>query len=202
MKVINAVKNPNELIKYGLQLRKSNTQLNEPLGKPIGLVNHWSGVKQPNILFNPYHWHITQLGDEVFIIQTLAMSQKGQHLFGRNSNMVGISLCGVPSTITKYSVEQMGILNGELCFKYGINADSKILLPKKKLYNGSLINAGGMINFNAISDHAEFAKSDGYFPNRVDIGDLIDDVRKVAIETYKGLKSGTKKYTILDKLEG
>ena len=80
----------------------------------------------------------------------------------------------------------------ERCHR-GINPRAKLNSPHLTLLHGQLCVTGQTIQAPAIADHAFYAKADGYFPDRWDIGELMDDVLRKACWYYDQLKAGKAK---------
>lgn len=151
-------------IGYSLHLFAANEQKNSPLGTITRCVLHWtagSGLQ----MWDDYHFNIALAGKSPVVVKTCSLTQKGQHLFKRNTGAVGFTFAAPgPNSVTPEMIEIMAKLLGEFCYKHGLD-------PAGKTADG----------FYVIDDHAAYAKADGYFPDRWDIGTLMKPLRQKAI---------------------
>ena len=185
-----------------LHIRKVNTQLKAPLGDIKGIVLHHSACPR-NVVFDDYHINIAEVEKEPIICQLLGYNQKGQHLWGRNTGMIGISISCMDNPDDLPSPNQINYLStliAEVCCWKNLNPSATIKLAKKKIVNKELVdvyNSKGQletIEAPVISDHAFFAKKDGYYPDRWDIGNYYSIVVKQAKSVYKELKAGKRQF--------
>ena len=125
------------------------------LGKPEEVILHWTagslGRKDfyRNAVYQKYHFNV--LGDAT-VVQTLSVKDKGEHVAGRNSGKIGVTMCcmgsdanGHPIQPTKMQVERTARLVAELC--------QELKIPLSKVF-----------------DHAHYAALDGYSNLRWDVG--------------------------------
>lgn len=175
---------------------KPNTQLNRLLGIPKGIILHWTAGSQRSA-YNDYHYCITELNNKPVVLQTLKLTQCGQHLWGRNSNMIGISLCCMDNPKNKPTpkmIDACSILLSELSAWKKIGLDDRLTVQKKQRSGELLINKPGTILIDAITDHANYAKIDNYYPERWDIAEYLDIIKNKAKVYFKELKSGKREF--------
>ena len=184
-----------------------NTQKQEPMGNPKGIVLHWGANNRFNYA-DGYHFNICDFSGNPVVVQSLKLSEKGSHIWGRNSGLIGISMSCMAEpdlTPTDLQKEVTAVLIAEFCAWKSLDIKGKLILPGKKYYPNPdrLIDTGKMIEFPTVTDHAEYAKKDGYFPSRWDIGKYKDGIIKRANQVYQELKSGkARKFQFLEILKG
>jgi N-acetylmuramoyl-L-alanine amidase CwlA len=136
----------------------------EPLGKTTTLTLHWTagGYTQT---FDDYHFCVK--GDGA-VVQTLSISKKGAHTWKRNSGNIGVSMCcmadGCP--VTDKQREATARLVAELCGMFGLDVERDV------------------------HDHAYFARLDGYYPERWDVGEELTPIKAKAKWYRIQIKSG------------
>jgi hypothetical protein len=158
-----------------LTLHRANGQKAEPLGKPTQIVLHWTAGDYRGI-WDDYHFCVAfdRSENRACIAKCLKLTQKGQHLWKRNTGAIGLSFSAMADSrfqVTPKQIEAMALLVAELCFKYSIPMTSVV-------------------------DHAFWAKKDGYFPQRWDIGNLLVPVKQQADVVLKDLQSGKRKLSL------
>lgn len=199
-------KQPFTLNKQSLIPYFENTQKHEPMTQPKGIVLHWGANNRFNWA-DGYHYNICDFSGVAVVVQSLKLSEKGSHVWGRNSGLIGISMSCMakPDLIpTDLQKETTSILVAEFCAWKSLDIFGKIILPEKKYYPkpDRLIDTGKMIKFPVVTDHAEYAKRDGYFPSRWDIGSYKTDIVDRAKVIYSELKSGKgRKFQFLEILK-
>lgn len=106
------------------------------------------------------------------VVQNLSVNEKGAHTWGRNTGNVGISLCAMAPgfPVTPAQREACAVLIACLCGMFGLDIGGKIELPEMKVIGERIVATGHTMMFPVVNDHAGFAKADGYFPDRWDIG--------------------------------
>lgn len=191
--------------------RRVNFQRSEPLGNPESLIMHHTATP-PNVLYDDYHFNISEIDKQVFVFKTLKWIEKGMHLWTRNSNNISNTFCckatgkDVPSP---KMIDVMAILQAEQCAWKNIDIFGKVTVPKKQYVvrkqEGKkvelLILAPGTIIVNRLSDHGEYAKLDGYSHLRWDVGENIrKQVIILAQKYYKELKAGKRQFIFKDLL--
>lgn len=175
-----------EFNKGTIEVKSANSQKDSPLGKPVGIVLHWSaGYK--NQVWDEYHFNVAEMYGLPVVVKTLKLSQKGQHLWKRNTGMIGVSISAMATTELTPSPAQCdatAILVAELCAWKQIDPCGEI----------TLTGFDKTITMFAVEDHAAYAKVDGYFPDRWDIGKYFNVVMPKIREYYRDLKSGKRKF--------
>lgn len=204
MKIINAVgKSSFKLNNKTYYINNDNSQLNENMGKVIGIVLHWTAGDQKTF-YNGYPINIGFIDNEVIVVKTIKFTQKGQHVWQRNSGLLGIALCAMKVWIIKpneYQLDIMSLFIAEYCSWNKLDPEKTISLPEKKLVGITLVNTGRNKNFPIISDHRTFAEADGYGSERQDILNYYQPVREKAIQYYKELKNNKRKFQFLEILK-
>lgn len=211
MYIVNGVNKDSILINgKNYTIHKENSQKSEPMSNPLGNVNHWTAGDYDDF-YDGYHFNIGIVNNQIAVVKTLNFNQKGQHLWGRNSGMIGITLCAMKDWVlfpTNEQLDTMAILNAEICAWKNINPKGILKLPRMKVTGNTISFVGGSQNFNAISDHREFAVADGYGASRQDINntkikrDYIIDVRQKTILYFNDLKADRRKFLFADLLKG
>lgn len=155
-----------------LSLFTANKQKHTPLGHPTQLVMHWTAGNYQQV-WDDYHFNIAYdpVAKRACVAKTLNLTQKGQHLWKRNTGAIGVTFSGMLDKrfpITTEQIEAAGELLAEICLKYNWTEEK-------------------------ITDHATWAKIDGYFPTRWDIGNILPMVRAETKKVLAELKSGRRK---------
>lgn len=201
MYILDGVNKSNVLVNnMSYPIVDENSQKNDSLGTIKGIVCHWTAGDYKTF-FNGYHVNIGFINNQVVVVRTLDFKQKGQHLWGRNSNMLAITICAMKDWILKpnqYQLDTMSLIIAEVCCWYDLDPTGFLTLPRKQNQNNTLVTLEGNQTFNVISDHREFAIHDGYSSERQDIKEYMLPVRQKAIEYYKELKSGKRRFIFLD----
>lgn len=213
MKIIDASnKSVFKLFGKTYYIYKENSQKNELMGKILGLVPHWTAGTHSQF-FDGYHVNFGFINNEVIVVKTLKFTQKGQHLWARNSGLIGLTLCAMKDWLlkpNKYQVDMMALFIAEYCCWYGLDPESEITLPEKYRVNYSTLgNTGKMKKFPVIADHRTYAVSDGYGSERQDILDskvkpevnYLIIVRDKAIKYYNELKNNKRTFQFLSILK-
>jgi hypothetical protein len=155
-------------IGYSLHLFAANEQKSSELGPIKRCVLHWTAGSGLQI-WDDYHFNIALAGNNPVAIKTCGLKQKGQHLYKRNTGSVGFTFSAPgPKGVTPQMLEMMAKLLAEFCYVYKLDPDGK--------------TADG---FWVIDDHAAYAKVDGYYPDRWDIGELMKPLRQKAAWYYQ-----------------
>ena len=95
MKIINAVNKSNVVInKKTYYITPENEQKEQAMNDLEGVVLHWTAGTHSEF-FDGYHFNVGFIDNEVVVLKTLGFNQKGKHLWGRNSGMVGVTLCAL-----------------------------------------------------------------------------------------------------------
>ncbi len=185
--------------------KRSNSQKSEPIGDLLFNVSHWT-AGSPLTVYDDYHFNITEYDNVVYVFKTLKWSEKGQHLWGRNSNAIGYALCCMrtpKNTPTLNMLDALSTLKAETCAWKKIEPSKSIDLPKKKYtrldHRLALVDAPGKLVTPAITDHSFFGDNDGY--GNIDIKGHIGWVRKEALRVFSELKSGKRQFKFLELLK-
>lgn len=169
--------------------------MTEPLGPPRLITLHWTAGDY-RTTYDDYHFCVR--GDGTFL-QTLSIKLKGGHTWRRNSGNIGISLCAMhpdnKSPVTAAQRETCARLVAELAGMFGLEISGTITLPELRLVGGQLESTGKMRRFPVVSDHATFARADGYYPDRWDIGPkyqpILRRARAIRAEILNGKRQNT-----------
>lgn len=209
MKIINLTNKKGGTYKFdniAFNLQTPNNSKFDSLGQIQRIILHTTAGHRTT-LYDDYHYNITQIENEVYVFQVLRTDQKGQHLWGRNSNCLAISLnCLYDSDPpTEYMLDTMSLLVAELSAWKNIGIHDMISLPAKTQITDSdgreiLVNTGYEIKMPKVADHAMYAHKDGYYPDRVDIEKYFKKVIDKADKYYKELKDpkSKRKFTFID----
>lgn len=147
--------------------------MTEPLGTPTHITIHWtagSGLQT----FPEYHFCIQADGE---VVHTLPIAEKGAHTWRRNSGNVGMSMCCCPPSHppTPVQIEHTAKLVAEVCHRFGIPVQGKYVGPSYKQVDGELVTIG-TADHPTVTDHAHYARADGYYPDRWDIERYLEPI--------------------------
>jgi len=179
---------------------KKPVLVDEPLKKIEGFSWHWTAVKK-NVLFNDYHFNISDFSKDILVAKTLSLKTKGQHTWGQNTGLVGLSFCNTivgDDKPSKEMIELGAILQAELCAWHNLDPNGKFTRNKKIVQGDRLITIAGTDSFDVIGDHCQFSKANRYYPDRWDIGDILPILKQKAIEYHKELKQGKRQFQFLE----
>jgi hypothetical protein len=153
--------------------------MTEPLGRPKLITLHWTAGNHKQT-FPEYHFCVQ--GDGT-VVPTLPLGQKGAHTWMRNTGNIGTSMCAMAAghPVTPIQIERNAKLVAELCLRFGLDPRGHVELPELKLRGGTLVATGRTIIAPVIADHAFFAKADGYYPDRWDVGEKHEVILKKAL---------------------
>lgn len=186
-------------------LKRSNSQRSESIGNLLFNVSHWT-AGSPLTVYDDYHFNITQYDNVVYVFKTLKWSEKGQHLWGRNSNAIGYALCCMRAPKDPPSLnmlDALSILKAEVCAWKKIEPSKSVDLPKKKYarldHRLTLVDVPGKLTTPVITDHSFFGDNDGY--GNVDIKQHIGYVRKEVLRMFSELKASKRQFRFLDLLK-
>ncbi len=167
--------------------------MTEPLGTPTHITLHWT-AGGPAQTFPEYHWCVTGAGG---VVQTLPIGEKGAHTWRRNSNNIGISMCCCPpgQPPTTVQIEHTAKLVAELCMRYGIPVQGSYEGPAYRREGAdtpddTLVQVGTQA-CPTVTDHAWYARQDGYYPERWDIGEYLVTILAKARWYHDALKAHT-----------
>jgi hypothetical protein len=185
-------------------VNKQKDEGNTSASGKFHIVWHWTAGTDAS-LYDDYHFNISVdvTKTKAVAFKTLQFSEKGQHLWQRNTGAIGFSFCALSTNAenkpTPVMVDAGVILTAEVCAWKGIDPRGTILLPEKKYTRSSdsMANTGRDVAFPTIADHATFARKDGYYPDRVDIDTLLPVLVKRAQEHFDLLKQGKTQFRYL-----
>lgn len=169
--------------------------MSEPLGKPRHITLHWSAGSYTQT--HPgYHASVVGSGE---VLVSYPYHLKGSHTWGRNSGNLGGSLCADPTRNDRkpkdVQIEALAKWAAEACIVYGLNPRGTVTLPAMRVTGRRIVAVPGKtIEAPVIADHAFFAKKDGYFPDRWDIGDLYPIVLNKARWYFDKLQAGALRF--------
>jgi hypothetical protein len=169
-------------------LFNANAQKGDLLGPIKGFVLHWTAGSRRQF-WDDYHAAVTaDAKGNAIGVRTLKATQKGQHIWTRNTGMYGLTFCANgPANVTKSMIDMMGKIIAEVCHKHGLNPESMIAVPDKRAEGGGLVLTGGTNSMHLISDHAQYAVVDQYFPDRWDIGSVSSDGKPAPMDDPKNI---------------
>jgi hypothetical protein len=181
---------------------RANSQRHEASIPPVKSAVHWS-AGNPKTVYDDYTFCITEVNKKIFIFKCLKWSEKGQHLWLRNSGTLGFSmLCFAKDEATmptKDQIEYTALAIAEVYAWKKIDPRGKV--STYKISQGKVI-PGSNLEVDTISDHMSYAKSDGYYPDRVDVGVYLKPIRDRAVAIFDELKTpGKRKFQLLSLLE-
>ncbi len=167
--------------------------MTEPMGKPDRITLHWTAGSYTQT-FNDYHGCIRGDGRRV---ATRPLTIKGAHTWGRNSANIGESLCAMAPgcPVKQEQIETMAATVAEHCHRYGILVRGVVKLPAMRVEGARLVAVPNKWIFApTVADHAWYAKADGYYPDRWDIGDLYQEVIEKAGWYHAEITAGRRGY--------
>jgi hypothetical protein len=155
-----------------LALFAHNDQKDQPLGTPTQVVLHWTAGTYAQC-WDSYHFNIAfdAKAPRACVVKALSLKQKGQHLAKRNTGAIGVTLCAMASKSHPVQPLQEAAA-AELCAE---------LLWHHKL------------SIAHLTDHAHWARVDGYFPHRWDVGDRFAAIRALTEARLRELQAGERK---------
>jgi hypothetical protein len=163
----------------------------EPMGPIRFLTCHWT-AGHPHQTFGDYHGCIT--GDGKYHA-TLPLAVKGAHTWGRNGGNIGLALCALgPGKVQRIQLETLAKAIAEHAHAHGLDLAGKVEMPRRRVVGEQLLPAPGIVMVPVLTDHAFWAKADGYYPERWDIGELMVSVRAKAGWYLKALEEGRTAY--------
>jgi hypothetical protein len=177
------------------------------LNTSYGIVWHWTAGNSTD-LYDDYHFNVsTGIDKKPIVFKTLKFTEKGQHLWGRNSGMIGLGFCALSTQAgnkpTAEMIDTGALLTAEICAWKRIDPKGFLKLPgKQQTADGkALYNTGHTVSIPTIADHATYAKSDGYYPDRVDVAEILPILTRKAIAYYDELKKGKRSFVFLSLLQ-
>jgi len=159
----------------------------EPMGPIRFITLHWTGAP-PDATFPSYHFNIRGNG---VCVGTLPVVTKGSHTWGRNSGNVGITLCAPgPGRVRRVQLETAAKTIAELAIDHHLDLAAKVEMPRRRTVGDQLLPAPGIVMVPVLTDHAFWAKADGYYPTRWDIDELLVPVKAKALWYLAALREG------------
>ena len=158
------------------------------MGTITSLTAHWSAGSYSSTS-NHYGLNATWSAgepDRGVLVQTRSIHDKGSHCWGRNTGNFGLALCAMGDGIDangKRSVlypkpsQVMALAYAAACLAgmFGLDLGAQISKQKKASNANSIWDTPGTILVPVLADHAIYAKHDGYYPDRWDIGSQSDN---------------------------
>ena len=156
----------------------------------INLITlHWTGGSYTQT-WPKYHFNVTGSGQTM---RTLPLSEKGEHTWGRNTGNIGITMCCMANARTlptMKQIEETAALIADLSIQFKIGFNDVYAAQRHKVINQTRIPIPGTVDVFRITDHAAYARVDGYYPDRWDCGrytnEIIKKARWYAAEVEKG----------------
>ena len=167
--------------------------MTEPMGKPDRITLHWTAGSYTQT-FNDYHGCIRGDGRRG---ATRPLTIKGAHTWGRNSGNIGESLCAMAPgcPVKPEQVETMAAVVAEHCHRFNIPLRGVVKLPAMRVQGSRLVAIPGKtILAPTVADHAWYARADGYYPDRWDIGATYEVVMEKAAWYLQRIASGRRGY--------
>ena len=152
---------------------------NEPLGVPYYITLHWTAGSYQQT-FDHYHFCVTGDGRS---INTLSLAVKGSHCWGRNSHNVGVAMCCMSNARTMPTdkqIEETAALVAELAAQFNIDLFATRQVDRHRVASGQRIKTGEHLEVPYVTDHAAYARADGYYPDRWDCGRYTETIIKKA----------------------
>jgi N-acetylmuramoyl-L-alanine amidase len=133
------------------------------LGTPTFITVHWTAGSWSQVWYD-YHFNIKAdpAKRTASLIQTLPLAWKGQHVRGRNSHNIGVTICAMG--------DMTQVVNGKRIKTGTYHPQPTQVELAAKLIAELQIKLD--IADGDVVDHAHWAKIDGYYPERWDCGDL------------------------------
>lgn len=151
----------------------------ENLGTPKLITLHWTAGSYTQTY---PHYHFCVLGNGT-TMRTLPLTDKGSHTWGRNTGNIGIAMCCMQNTRTmptNRQIEETAALIADLSIQFNIGLDDVYPVQRHKVSNSIRVPIDGTIEVFRITDHAAYARADGYYPDRWDCGRYTNEIVKKA----------------------
>ena len=199
--LVDEFKGHKSLVKFNdmtLDLHQANKQRNQAAGAPKVLVYHWLATDFDSI-YDDYRFNVpySVASTRAAVVRTLSWKEKEQHLWGRNGNTTAVGICGMYDHRYKLQddqLEEAAIIGAEVCAWKVIDPNGSSQLPELRRSGESLIPTGRMIWVPNVTDHAFFAKKDGYPNDRIDVGPYLPIIKNRLLEVYRELKAGKRQF--------
>jgi hypothetical protein len=152
---------------------------NDPLGTPRLITLHWTAGSYTQT-HDSYHFCVTGDGRTV---QTLGLQFKGSHVWGRNTGNIGIAMCCMANARTlplARQIEETAALVADLSVQYAIPFGEATSCRRHKVEHGRRVPLDQHVAIARITDHAAYARCDGYYPDRWDCGRYTEEIVRKA----------------------
>jgi hypothetical protein len=162
------------------------------LGKPDRITLHWTAGSYQQT-FDSYHFCVTGDGRS---INTLSLALKGSHVWARNTGNIGIALCAMANARTMPTdkqIEETAALVADLARQFQIDLHGHQVVQRHKVLSGQRVPLTDTMEIPLITDHAAYARCDGYYPDRWDCGRYTDIILKKAVWYREELAHGRRK---------
>jgi hypothetical protein len=168
-----------------------------------GITLHWSAGTY-NQIFDGYAYCVVfnPKNGNVWIVKTLRATEKGYHLWGRNSGHMGVSFMAMRGASPDGHTGQYPIPDvmaqaawafvAEMCIDLKHKPDDMIAHAKKASNATQIWTVPGEIQMPFVADHRAFARKDGYPAARFDIGDFFPDWHNKILWYYGKFMTGDK----------
>jgi hypothetical protein len=180
-----------------LQLLTENDQKDQAFGTAVGVVLHHTAGNYHQV-FDAYQFCIAfdSAHKKAYVVKMLDWSQKGKHVWGYNTGMVGISLCAMADGVpyAPEQIELMCVLAAEICAWKRLDPRGHLTLPAKTTQGDNLVATGGTMQMAVLADHAHFAHANAYYPERTDIETIYAHAVARTLEIYDALKAHTREF--------
>lgn len=154
------------------------------LGTPRFITLHWTAGDHLKT-FSSYHFCVQGSGR---VVNSLSLAKKGSHTWGRNTANIGVAMCAMANTSTMPTapqIESVAALVADLSLQFKISLTEVYRTPRHKVIQGTRIPTGETVEVPYVTDHAAYARADGYYPDRWDCGRYTSDILKKAL-WYRG----------------
>lgn len=164
----------------------------EALGKPRLITLHWTAGSYTQT-FNTYHFCVQGDGN---VMNSLSLKLKGSHTWGRNTGNIGIAMCAMRDSQTmptKKQIEATAALVADLSVQFSIAYTQQQECRRHRVQSGQRIPIPGTMLIFRITDHAAYARCDGYYPDRWDCGQYTEIILKKAAWYRDQIRLGNRK---------
>lgn len=162
---------------------------NELLGTPRLITLHWTAGNHFQT-FSSYHFCVTGDGKS---LNTLSLRLKGSHTWGRNTANIGVAMCamsGARTLPTPRQIEETAALVADLAAQFDIDLNGVHRVQRHRVINAQRLPLPETIEVPLVTDHAAYARADGYYPDRWDCGRYTEDILRKAKWYRKELAEG------------
>jgi hypothetical protein len=181
---------------------RANSQRKEALGAYRGVCMHWTAGNHTTV-FDGYHLNVADNGRVALIVKPLPLDKKGQHVWGRNTGIVGVTYCAMHNATssnygkaqpTSRQREALQTVIAEFCAWRRLDPRGEIEIPKMRISGSQLVAAGGTVKVPVLADHAKYAQLDGYPRDRWDTGRFYEEDRAEILKIFDELKNGKRQF--------